>query len=104
MVVEDDDDDVGIVAAVNGTEDDEKEEEEEVDDIDEEDVVVLFLGTAFDNLCFTLVGGMLLVGGIGKFVKTGRPVLGDLLEPGEISLVPGIVDILLNDLCLCFLS
>ena len=101
MVVEDDDDDVGIVAAVNGTEDDEKEEEEEVDDIDEEDVVVLFLGTAFDNLCFAL---LLLVGGICKFFKTGRPVLGDLLEPGEISLVPCIVDILLDDLCLRFLS
>ena len=103
MVVEDDDDDVGIAAEVNGTEYDE-EEEEEVDDVDEEDAVLLFLGTAFDNLCFTLVGGMLLVGGIGKFFKTGRPVLGDLLEPGEISLVPCIVDILLNDLCLRFLS
>ena len=104
MVVEDDDDDdVGIAAEVNGTEYDE-EEEEEVDDVDEEDAVLLFLGKAFDNLRFTLVGGMLLVGGIGKFFKTGRPVLGDLLEPGEISLVPGIVDILLNDLCLCFLS
>ena len=101
MVVEDDDDDdVGIAAEVNGTEYDE-EEEEEVDDVDEEDAVLLFLGTAFDNLCFAL---LLLARLLCKFLRTGRPVLGDLLEPGEISLVPDIVDVLLNDLCLRFLS
>ena len=101
MVVEDDDDDVGIAAEVNGTEYDEEEEEEEVDDVDEEDAVLLFLGTAFDNLCFAL---LLLERLLCKFLRTGRPVLGDLLEPGEISLVPCIVDILLDDLCLRFLS